>query len=33
MKFSTTLIHGSHSIDPTTGAVSIPIYEGLGLAS
>jgi len=27
MKFSTRLIHGSHSIDPATGAVSIPIYQ------
>lgn len=27
MKFATRLIHGSHSIDPATGAVSIPIYQ------
>lgn len=27
MKFSTRLIHGSHTIDPATGAVSIPIYQ------
>jgi len=27
MKFSTSLIHGSHTIDPATGAVSIPIYQ------
>ena len=27
MKFSTRLIHGSHTVDPATGAVSIPIYQ------
>lgn len=27
MKFSTRLIHGSHTIDPVTGAVSIPVYQ------
>lgn len=27
MKFSTRLIHGSHSIDPATGAVSIPVCQ------
>lgn len=27
MKFSTRLIHGSHTIDPATGAVSIPVYQ------
>lgn len=27
MKFSTRLIHGSHSIDSATGAVSIPVYQ------
>lgn len=27
MKFSTRLIHGSHTIDPATGAVSVPIYQ------
>ena len=27
MKFSTRLIHGSHTIDPATGAVSVPVYQ------
>src|SRR5512137_1472228 len=27
MKFATRLIHGSHTIDPATGALSIPIYQ------
>lgn len=27
MKFETRLIHGSHSIDPATGALSIPVYQ------
>lgn len=27
MKFSTRLIHGSHAIDPATGALSIPICQ------
>ncbi len=27
MKFSTRLIHGSHSIDPATGALSIPVCQ------
>lgn len=27
MKFSTQLIHGGHPTDPTTGAVSVPIYQ------
>jgi len=27
MKFSTRLIHGNHTIDPATGAVSIPVYQ------
>lgn len=27
MKFATRLIHGSHAIDPATGAVSIPVYQ------
>jgi len=27
MKFSTRLIHGSHSIDPATGALSIPVSQ------
>ena len=27
MKFATRLIHGSHAIDPATGALSIPVYQ------
>ncbi len=27
MKFATQLIHGSHAIDPATGALSIPVYQ------
>jgi len=27
MKFGTRIIHSGHTIDPTTGAVSIPIYQ------
>ena len=27
MKFNTQLIHGGNSEDPTTGAVSTPIYR------
>lgn len=27
MKFATQLIHGSHAIDPATGALSIPIHQ------
>ncbi len=27
MKFGTRIIHTGHTIDPTTGAVSIPIYQ------
>ncbi len=27
MKFATRLIHGSHAIDPVTGALSIPIHQ------
>ena len=27
MKFATRLIHGSHAIDPVTGALSIPVHQ------
>jgi cystathionine beta-lyase len=27
MKFATRLVHGSHAIDPATGALSIPVYQ------
>jgi cystathionine beta-lyase len=27
MKFATRLIHGSHAIDPATGALSIPVHQ------
>ncbi|RII28545.1 MAG: cystathionine gamma-synthase [Geobacter sp.] len=27
MKFATRLIHGSHAVDPATGALSIPVYQ------
>ena len=27
MKFATRLVHGSHSIDPATGALSIPVSQ------
>lgn len=27
MKFATRLIHGNHTIDPATGALSIPVYQ------
>ena len=27
MKFATHLIHGSHAVDPATGALSIPVYQ------
>ena len=27
MKFATRLIHGSHAIDPATGALSVPVYQ------
>ncbi len=27
MKFATRLIHGSHAVDPATGALSLPVYQ------